>query len=144
MKTYIADTSFWIGLCYDNDAYRHDSIKLYENIQDNSKIILPWPSMYETLRTKFVRNYNALKRFEKELKRTNVIKYGDRQIRNSALTELFEMNLRHGRQLSLTDCMIRQIICNGTKLNGLITSNKSDFLEICAPRRVEIYELTTP
>jgi hypothetical protein len=143
MKTVIADTCFWIGLFIDNDMFHRYSTEYYISNIDAIRLIFPWPSMYETLRTQFVRNYNAVARLEKEMKRTNIVKYGDRSIKNKALEEMFKLNLYHGYKLSLTDTLIREIIKSGrSNISGLITSNRSDFIDICQLYKVDLIEMT--
>jgi predicted nucleic acid-binding protein len=139
-KIIIGDTSFWIGLFIQGDGYHNSSKEIYDLNCDTSTFLVPWPTMYETLRTHFVRNYNAVKRFEKELKRISFIKYGDRKIREKALEEVFETN---GTHLSLTDAVIREIIRSGkTNINSIITSNKKDFIDVCQKFKVDIHELS--
>lgn len=138
-KILIGDTSFWIGLFIQNDQYHQSSIEVYDKNIDTSTFLIPWPTMYETLRTSFVRNYNAVARLEKEFKNPSFIKYGDRKIRNNALQEVFDKN---GSSLSLTDAMIREIVKSGkTKINSIITSNKKDFIDVCKYYKVGIHEL---
>jgi aryl carrier-like protein len=99
--------------------------------------------MYETLRTSFVRDYNAVKRLEKELQNENLIKYGEKNIRNLALLEMFKFNLKYGLSLSLTDCIIREIIKSGrSNIKGLLTSNKKDFIDVCQSCKVEILDFS--
>ena len=138
-KLLIGDTSFWIGLFIINDQYHDSSKEVYEKNVDTSRFLIPWPTMYETLRTSFVRNYNAVARLEKEFKKPIFIKYGDRKIRNQALQEVFD---RNGSNLSLTDAMIREIIKSGkTRVNSVITSNKGDFIDVCKNYKVGLHEL---
>jgi predicted nucleic acid-binding protein len=142
MKTIIADTGFWIGLFMERDAYHKSAMDYYNNNSTTTRFLFPWPTMFETLRTQFVRDYSAIKRLEKELKQLNVIKYGDRKIRDKALNEMFELNLRHGYKLSLTDSVIRETIkLSKSNIKGLITINKSDFVDICSKLKVDILEL---
>jgi predicted nucleic acid-binding protein len=138
-KLLIGDTSFWIGLFFVKDQYHDSSKEIYEKSVDNSQFLIPWPTMYETLRTKFVRNYNAVARLENEFKKPIFIKYGDRVIRNRALQEVFDQN---GTNLSLTDAIIREIIKSGkTRINSVITSNKKDFIDVCHRFKVGLHEL---
>ena len=54
MKYALVDTGIWIAMFDPNDKY-HERSKLISESFDKFHLILPWPTLYETLRTKFVK-----------------------------------------------------------------------------------------
>ena len=138
MDKILVDTGFWIAAFDRRDDYfmqAQEKFELFELFQ----VVLPWPTLYETLRTRLVRNPVALHRFESFLKNPRVSFLDDAPFRDSALEIAIESSLRGKRPLSMVDCMIRLAIEDeNTKIDYLATFNKADFFDICARYSVEI------
>jgi hypothetical protein len=136
----LLDTGFWISLCDPKDLTRPKEVieEIYDRIAAH-EIVLPWPVVYETLRTKFVRNKIALELFGKEIKASRVKMLDDSVYREIALELVFESSLRNKRPLSFVDCVLRAIIDDiDVKVDYFITFNVGDFHDICAKRQVEL------
>lgn len=65
----IVDTGFWFGLYDKNDSleYHNAAIRIAPKLERFNKIIIPWPSLYETLNTKFMKSPNWRIDFKRRL-----------------------------------------------------------------------------
>ncbi len=106
-KNIIADTGFWIALYDPRDRHFHEANQIAESILDQN-IFLPWPSLYETINTRFSKNY--MLQFEIFIKRANVNLINDNEFKERALELLFEYSKIGKRTFSLVDIIIREIL----------------------------------
>jgi predicted nucleic acid-binding protein len=67
LENALADTGLWYAIFDRRDQYHSEAQEKAEALEP-FQIVLPWPTLYETLRTKFVRNRTALGQFERYLK----------------------------------------------------------------------------
>jgi len=138
VETVLVDTCVWYALFDSRDQYyarAYEEAELFELLT----VVVPWPTAYETLRTKFVRKSYELQQFERFLKRPNVEFISDEPFRESAFNISLETSLRRGRPLSMVDCLIRTILDDlDTKINYLATFNRSDFIDVCVSNRVAL------
>src|SRR5580704_13820578 len=104
MQYALADTGLWYAMFDQHDQY-HIQSKRKAEILNASRIVLPWPILFETLRTKFVRNAVALARFERFLKTPNLVYLDDSPFRHAAMELALESSLRQKRPLSMVDCL---------------------------------------
>jgi predicted nucleic acid-binding protein len=142
MKKIITDTGFWIGLCDEHDQFHRASIKVYESIKE-STIYVPWPSFYEFLNTSFVQNKNAFLRFKTIIRRSSVRYIHDDLYREKAF-EIFLSKKNAQREISLFDNVLRLIISDDKFFfDALVTSDYSDFHDVCKKRKLELYLLRT-
>ena len=98
MEYALADTGLWYAM-FDRTDQHHSEAKDKAEVLELFQIVLPWPTLYETLRTKFVRNSVALGQFERFLKRPNVTYLDDSAFRDAAFEMALEPSLRRGRPL---------------------------------------------
>ncbi|MBT3069705.1 hypothetical protein KKP04_02320 [Rhodomicrobium sp. Az07] len=140
MPNILVDTGIWLALCDSKDtSLERDEIEdLFDRIGSHT-IILPWPVLFETLRTKFVKNRNALGRFEQEIKSSKIKIFDDARYRESALDHSIRSS-KAGRHLSMVDCLLRLMIEDPSiKIKYLATLNVRDFSDVCRTRNVEIW-----
>lgn len=138
MKSVLADTGVWYAM-FDARDQHHPEIDERSEILERLRVVVPWPTIYETLRTKFVRNRIALSRFEKFLKGPRIVYVDDRRFREQAFELALYSSLRRGRPLSMVDCLIRLLLDDvGTRVDYLATFNSADFVDVCVKNRVEI------
>lgn len=150
MSRLCVDTGFLIAL-YGRDDHRERRVKALEFLErfDNrlNKMILAWPVMYEVMRSKLTRaNQRGVRSFEElfaKLRRDEqLIFVDDSAYREQALTDAF-LELQRGdhyRGLSLVDRVVRSIIGDPTShVDGLITSDPGDFVDVCRKHRVELF-----
>jgi len=134
----LADTGFWYAM-FDRADQHHSKAKDKAEVLELFQIVLPWPTLYETLRTKFVRNSAALGQFERFLKRPNVTYLDDAAFRDAAFELALESSLRRDRALSMVDCLIRLLLEDvNTRISYLLTFNERDFADVCRRKGIEI------
>lgn len=137
MKTVLADTGAWYALFDSRDPYHLEAAAVWELVQP-MRIALPWPIVYETLRTKFVRNRVAIAQFESFLKSPRLIYIDDGPLRQAAFDMALDSS-RRGRYLSMVDCLVRLLLEDvNTRIDYLATFNRGDFVDVCRRSRVEM------
>jgi predicted nucleic acid-binding protein len=67
----LVDTGFWIAL-FDPRDERHHFADENGDWLDLATVVMPWPVLYETLRTRFVRRPEWVVRLDKRLRRPRV------------------------------------------------------------------------
>lgn len=138
MDSVVVDTGVWYALCDSRDSNYRKAEGMAE-LLTILNVVVPWPTAYETLRTKFVKNAAALRLFERFLKSPNVEFLEDGPYRLAAFERSLDSSLRESRPLSMVDCLIRLIIDDdNTNIRFLATFNARDFFDVCQRRRVEM------
>jgi predicted nucleic acid-binding protein len=138
MDFVIVDTGVWFAIFDERDQHYkegQEKAQLLEALQ----IIIPWPTLYETLCSKLVKKKNVLRRFEEFLKSTTVKYLDDEPYRDESLQLSFESSLREKRPLSMVDCLLRLLIDDvNVNVQYLATFNRRDFIDVCSRRGIEI------
>ncbi|HEV3157330.1 MAG TPA: hypothetical protein VGZ00_08285 [Candidatus Baltobacteraceae bacterium] len=135
-KTVLIDTGFWYAFYNIRDQYHEQAVRK-KGILEASTVLLPWPSLYETLNTRFTRNTIAVGRFEALLRKAHVIRFSDEPYREAALKAV--MTTVASRSMALVDMVIRLILDDiNVRKHGLLTFNHRDFSDICRKHRIEI------
>jgi predicted nucleic acid-binding protein len=132
----LVDTGFWIAVFDQGDQHHPSAVR---KVDEFSRLhyILPWPVMYETLRTRLVRQPSQVKKFESFVKNPRAIWLDDRHYRDQALDLAFSVNGR--RAISLVDHVLRLIIEDiRLRVRYFYTFNPNDFRDVCIKRKVEI------
>ena len=138
MDRVLADTGVWYAMFDPQDQYAGEIRKKAE-IFDLCHLVVPWPTMYETLRTRLVRNREATRRLENYLKRPNLEYLDDTPYREAALQSAFSSSLTDFRPLSMVDCLIRLLLDDvAIKVDFLATFNPPDFIDVCQKKRIEL------
>lgn len=138
-QNLIIDTGFWIGFYDERDAHHAKAVELAVYLED-CHVLIPWPSLYETLNSRFVRRSAQLHGFELLLHKPGTVLLSDARYREQALASVASLNRQtRGRGMSLVDIVIRAMIEDvNIRIDALITFNKPDFLAACLSRQVEI------
>jgi len=133
-QVIIADTGFWIALLDNRDQYHADALSVAEYLPDY-KIIFPWPCIFETLSTRFIRDRRRVAQLEKILIKPGVIRENDEKYRENALQMLFDSSRLAGTTFSLVDVIIRQMIKDrNLRIRYMLTFNKKDFQDLINER----------
>lgn len=138
MNRVIIDTGFWRAIYDSQDDYHKISVNISERIINSReyRLVVPFPTMYELLRTEFVKRKIALQNIDKIIKdisRVDLIY--DEQYRDKAYSEMITTK----RNLSFVDCIVRAMLDDATlNIKGLITFNNGDFDDICRKKRIEL------
>lgn len=134
-RSILVDSGFWFAIFDERDPYHRRAVEFADYIPEH-QVVLPWPILYETLCTRFVRRPVGVKRFEILLKRPNIVFLEDDVYKQQAL----EMTLSGvGRPYSIVDNVLRLVMDDvNVRINYLFSFNRADFADICARRRIEI------
>ncbi|HEY8780855.1 MAG TPA: hypothetical protein VIM16_04505 [Mucilaginibacter sp.] len=133
-KSILIDSCFWFSLYDKRDRYHNKAIFLAELIHGNN-LLIPWPTLYETINTRFSKNLVWLSGFESYIYKADTFLINDLRYRENALSEIFGST----RPLSLVDRVIRSILSDESlKIDYLLTFNTGDFIDLCNFRRIEI------
>ena len=134
----LVDTGFWIALFNGRDQY-HTAASGKAPMIDNVRIAFPWPILYETIDTRFVKNSVGMTRLNMLLKSPKTVLIDDTSYRDSALNVTIREPQNPLRPISLVDMVIRFILDDpNVSIDALLTFNESDFADICRKRRIEI------
>ena len=138
MDSVLVDTGVWYALFDSRDNNYRQAEETAERL-NILNVVIPWPTAYETLRTRFVKNAVALRQFERFLKSPNIQFLEDEGYRASALQLSLDSSLRKARPLSMVDCLIRLILDDANmRIRYLATFNARDFYDVCARKGIEI------
>lgn len=132
------DSCYWFGLFDVKDQYKDYSNEVKDIIKGH-KLIIPYPSLYEVLNSKFIRNKLALNSIERLIKSGDIILLEDEIYREKALENVYSIYRTRLPQISLVDSIIREILSDKEiKIDALVTYNEKDFKDICDVRRITI------
>jgi predicted nucleic acid-binding protein len=131
----LVDSGFWYA-CLDKSDQHYKDAQTYAELILGYRYVIPWPTLYETLCTRYVRNPLLVRKFEFFLKRPNAILLDDAPYKELALeTTLSGV----GRGYSIVDNVLRMILEDGNvRVQCLFTFNRSDFYDICYRRDIEM------
>jgi predicted nucleic acid-binding protein len=139
-KNVIVDTGFWIALYDERDIFHHKAMETVGLISEQN-LLIPWPTLYETINTRFAKRREFMQPFEKFINKPNVLLIDDEVYRENALRLVFENALIGKRPLSLVDIILRELLSDDSyKINYLLTFNTGDFIDVCKRRKIEIFD----
>lgn len=134
----LVDTGFWYAVFDKRDCHKADAETIVAKYFDKSayEIVVPFPTMYELLRTKFVKNKEALEEIRQMFQNGRITRFDDDSYRSEAL----ELTLREQkRNISLVDNIIRLMLDDkNVCAKGLITFNVGDFQDVCQKNSIDI------
>ena len=134
----IADTGFWFAICDQRDPH-HPYSTQYEDYLELVTIVIPWPSLYETLNTRFVSRATTFTRFERCLKKCAIEYVDDHPYRDLAYEQTMNFARIGKRPFSLVDMIIRFMLDDDNlRKKYLFTFNKEDFRDVCLSNRIEM------
>jgi predicted nucleic acid-binding protein len=137
-RNILVDAGSWYALFDPRDSHSSEANAKAHYI-DNYTIIVPWPTLYETLGTRFVKKELWMGRFEHLLTRGNVQFVDDIPYRNDALKVTFREGRLGKRAISLCDMLIRLLIQDtNVRIDALLTFNIKDFADVCRQQKVEV------
>lgn len=133
----LVDTGFFFALRDRRDQH-HAGAGAKKHLLDSSRIILPWPVLYETLNTRFVGLPGAIDWLDRLVLSPTTELLDDSQYRDRSYRTV-SANARRGRRLSLVDTVLRSIIEDvDVRVAGLLTFNPRDFADVCRQHRIEM------
>jgi len=134
MNNILVDTCFWYAL-YDKSDQHYDKAQKIKDYLELGNIIIPYPVMYETLNTYFVKKW--INGFKEIINKSTTILVSDEPYKNQALKNT--LLLSSSRPMSLVDMVLRFMMEDvDLNINALITFNVRDFVDLCEYRRIEL------
>ncbi|MDJ0904303.1 MAG: hypothetical protein QNJ55_36530 [Xenococcus sp. MO_188.B8] len=125
---------------YDERYSYHKNALLLFDYLDPHRILIPWPSLYETLNTRFVRRENWLADFKAVINNKNTIHVQEKNINIMQLSQFF-LQSKSYKKYSLVNLIIREILLDvDLRIDALITFNIADFEDICWKRNIELFD----
>ena len=133
-KRLLTDSGYWIALFDEGDEF-HDLALAFEDELNNYEMVVPWPILYETLKTPgTVKSMGASS--SSCMKGATLL--DNKAYRSSSLERLLESQMRD-RAFSLVDQVVREVLADvNVAINVLITFNPKDFYDVCASRDIQI------
>ena len=134
MKNVLLDSGFWFALLTEGDQHHERAVEIF-NQREGLRFLIPFPSLYETVNTKFVKekNHQILRAHINSLAIELV--HDDRYKQDAYDTTLQQTK----RDLSLVDMVIRLMLEDpDLHIEALVTFNPKDFVDICQNRQVEM------
>lgn len=134
MKTLIVDTGYWIELFNPSlNPQNQEIIELISDVIHEYQVLIPFPSLYELLNSKFSRNPNT-RNFKDELSKARYIKIDDAEYKDRALNNFLDKNQYvQSEDISFVDEVIKEMIDD--------VNLKTDFI-ITFDRALENYALS--
>ncbi|WP_461632049.1 hypothetical protein [Labilibaculum euxinus] len=133
MKTIIIDTGFWIALYNpEKEIDKQDIIELITDVINEYQVLIPFPTLYEFLNSKFSRKNNDIN-FKEKLSKSNYIMVDDAKYKQKALNNFFIKSTQSKTDVSLVDEVIKEMIDD--------TNLKTDFI-VTFDKALENYALS--
>ena len=134
-KRIIVDSGYWFALFDERDKF-HEVAQILEEDMQYHTLVVPWPVLYESINTRFVRREHNLKRLQKFLQLPSTVLIEDQPYRAASLDFIIE---KQKFQYSLVDHVIRSIIADDKmSIDALVSFNPKDFHDVCNSRGVEM------
>ena len=134
----LVDSAFFFALFHPKDSHHKEAIKKQDYL-DESRIIVPWPILYETVNSKFVKFPETIRRFESIIRRSDTTLLDDSKYRDTAYQETLARAKRRYDAISLVDSVLHAILEDvNVKVSAMLTFDHRDFVSVCASREIEI------
>ena len=138
----LVDSAFFFALFHPKDRLHKEAIKKQDWL-DEFRIIVPWPILYETVNSQFVKSPETIHKFENIMRRRNTKLLDDSKYRKDAYEETLSLAKQGYKQgygtRSLVDSMLHAIIADvNVRISAMLTFDHRDFGSICALRDIEI------
>ena len=138
IRGVIADTCFWIDAFDPRGSHHKEAAHYLDELRDHV-ILMPWPIMYEVLRTRTIKNPIMTRAFERVLARPKIYRIDDTEYRDDCIERTFSLAER-GRHISLVDMVVRAVITGGKyRITQLLTFNVADFQDVCHDKNVSVW-----
>ena len=143
MYRVLCDSGFWFGLFDPSDDYYFSANSVFDYLEKlgNTVYLMPYPSLYETLRTEICGNKSAMECFNRIVD-NNCERIPDDEYREDAFRVVRSKTNYLGAHYSFVDVIIRYILDDPKiKKDYLVTTNVKDFKDIADKNQVEIEEI---
>lgn len=137
----LIDTCFWYAY-YDAADDKHKAAsELMDHIEKNT-VIVPYPTLYETINTRFSKNKEWVDSFKNLLYNNSCQIIQDEEYKKTALELTFNYAIEAKRPMSLVDMLLRLMIDDvNLKIDAVVSFNKRDFIDLCNSKNIELLPL---
>ena len=135
----VVDSGFWFALFTKSDKHHIQALSIEKNLLKDGlfNLLIPWPTLYETINTKFVKKRDILPKFQYYINHPKSLKIDDEFYKNKMIEMV--LNPKKGEDFSAVDWIIRDILADrNIKTDALITFNERDFIDLCCKYNIEI------
>lgn len=134
----LVDTCFWYAY-YDPRDEKHYIAKELIDYFEFGNIIIPYPTLYETINTRFSKHTEWIAPFNELIQNEKFKLIDDNDYREIALNQTFEYSIYNKRPISFVDMIIRMMLDDiNLKIDAMITFNLEDFIDVCTSKNIEI------
>ena len=132
----LVDSGYFFALCTEGDT-DHASAKSVQGLLDSLPVVLPWPVLYETMNTRFVKRLGVLAGFDALVGRPNTLLLDDSTYRERSYRTV--VGTHGGRPFSLVDAVLRAVIEDpNVAISAMLTFDPGDFHDVCRNHRVAL------
>lgn len=138
----LIDTGFWYAFYDDSDEHHDKAIQMMPYLERH-KILIPYPSLYETINTRFSKRKNWMSSFRSLMNSSTCVLIHDENYKEDTLKMTFCTSLDNKRPISLVDMVIRQMLDDvNLKTDAIVTFNPEDFYDVCLRKnKIMIHDL---
>ena len=127
----LIDTGFWYAYYDGSDEHHEEALKIMDRLEIH-RILIPYPSLYETIDTRFCKRKEWLAHFSRLINSEHCALIPDDSYKAISLELSVFSSLNQNRAISLVDMVIRQMIEDiNLKTDVVITFNPGDFVDLC-------------
>ena len=127
----LIDTCFWYAFYDGSDEHHEEALRIMDKLEPH-RILIPYPSLYETIDTRFCKRKEWVRHFSRLINSGHCALVQDDLYKATSLELSVYSSLNQNRAISLVDMVIRQMIADvNLKTDVVITFNPDDFVDIC-------------
>jgi predicted nucleic acid-binding protein len=132
----LIDTGFWYAFYDESDPYHRKAVEIMLFVNKHT-ILIPFPSLYETINTRFAKRKKWMDSFRSLINSPSCVLIPDDEYKRDTLVMTLNSSLEKNRPISLVDMVIRQMLDDvNLKSDAIITFNPEDFYDICLSRNI--------
>ena len=135
----LVDSGFFFALFNPRDQHHDDACEKQDWLE-HLAVVMPWPTLYETINTRFVRQPETMARFESIMQAPDTEFLDDNPYRLAAYSYTIEQGkTRPHLALSLVDSVLYAILDDvNVRIDAMLTFNHRDFADVCRIKKVEL------
>lgn len=142
----LIDTGFWFAFYDEADEHHNKAMQIMPYLEKHM-ILIPYPSLYETINTRFSKRRMWMSSFQSLMISPTCVLIHDEEYKKITLRMTFSTSLDNNRPISLVDMVIRQMLDDvNLKSDAIVTFNPEDFYDVCLRRNkimIHNFDMTT-
>lgn len=130
----LIDTGFWYAFYDESDELHSKAVEMMPHIEKH-RILIPYPSLYETINTRFSRRKEWMNSLKSFIASPACVLIQDDDYKRETLKMTLDSSVAKSRPISLVDMVIRQMLDDvNLKSDAIVTFNPDDFSDVCRKR----------